>query len=131
MRNVVLLVSFLAQPAIAADKPISPAQFEALVTGQTLSYADKSTEYGMEEYFEGRRVRWSFLDGECAEGRWYAAGDQVCFVYEGVQTPQCWSFYLRDETLMAQFENTPGTGEIYETRRKDEPLQCLGPEVGA
>ncbi|CAN0604221.1 unnamed protein product, partial [Ectocarpus sp. 12 AP-2014] len=50
MRNVVLLVSFLAQPAIAADQPISPAQFEALVTGQTLSYAARSTEYGMEEY---------------------------------------------------------------------------------
>lgn len=126
-----LLVSFLAQPAIAADQPISPAQFEALVTGQTLSYAARSTEYGMEEYFEGRRVRWSFLDGECADGRWYAAGDQVCFVYEGVETPQCWKFYLRDETLMAEFKNAPGLGELYETSRREEPLQCLGPDVGA
>jgi hypothetical protein len=125
-----LLASLLAQPAIAADKPISPTEFEALVTGQTLSYSSRAQQYGTEEYLDGRRVRWSYNDGDCTEGRWYEAEDQVCFIYEGVVSPQCWTFYLRDDRLMARYKNDPVGSELHETRRQSEPLFCPGPEIG-
>ena len=130
MRNLLVLISFLAQPAVAADQPISPGEFEALVMGRTLSYSSNSGEYGAEEYLDGRRVRWSYLDGTCTDGRWYEAGDQVCFVYEGVEFPQCWQFYLHDGKLVARFENDPSAAELYETHSRDKPLFCYGPEVG-
>ena len=75
-------------------------------------------------------MRWSFLDGDCPEGEWYASGEQICFVYEDVPSPQCWQFYMRNGKLMARFENDPDGTELYETRRQDEPLLCTGPDVG-
>jgi hypothetical protein len=110
---------------------VSPAEFEALVMGRTLMYSSASGEYGAEEYLEGRRVRWSYLDGKCTDGRWYEAGEQICFVYDGIEFPQCWKFYMRDEKLLARYENRKSADELYETRRRTEPLACFGPEVGA
>lgn len=131
MLRFLLLLSFLAQPAIAADQPVSPAEFEALVTGKTLSYSSRGKEYGIEEYSQNRRVRWSFLNGDCVYGRWYEADEQVCFVYEGIDMPQCWSFFLRNDKLVARFENDPpGMTEIHETKRHTAPMQCM-PEAGA
>ncbi|MBT8459477.1 MAG: hypothetical protein KJN60_07415 [Boseongicola sp.] len=128
----VLVFLFLALPyvAFANDRPVSPSEFESIVTGKTLSYSTRGAEYGAEEYFEGRRVRWSYLDGDCEEGEWYAAGEQVCFVYEGLPSPQCWQFYMRDGRLLARFENDLTATELYELDRREEPLMCLGPKVG-
>lgn len=129
MLRFVLLVSLLAQPAIAAEESLSPTEFEALVTGQILSYSMQSKQYGAEEYLEGRRVRWSYADGACTEGHWYEAGEQICFVYDGIETPQCWTFHLQDDTLMARFQNVQ-RGALHETKRQEGPLNCVGPEVG-
>ena len=131
MRYFLWVICFLVQPAWAQDRPVSPAEFEALVKGRTLMYSSTSGEYGAEEYLEGRRVRWSYLDGECTDGRWYEAGDQVCFVYDGIEYPQCWKFYMRNDKLLARFENDPRAAELYGTRKRDQPLVCYGPEVGA
>jgi hypothetical protein len=130
MRTLTLALCLLASPAAAADIPVSPEQFEARVLGQTLSYSTGGAEYGAEEYLNNRRVRWSFLDGTCQEGEWYASGEQICFVYEDVPNPQCWQFYMRNGRLMARFENDPMATELYETSRRDEPLLCPGPKVG-
>ena len=75
-------------------------------------------------------MRWSYLDGECHEGEWYVAGDQICFVYDEIPGPQCWQFYLRGGRLMARFEDDPAATELYETAQDNEPLYCLGPKIG-
>ena len=126
----VLSVLLLAPLPAAAETPMSAAEFEAYVTGRTLTYASRGVPFGIEEYRKGRRVLWSFLDGRCEEGEWYAAGDMICFVYETYPEHQCWTFHLRDEGLFARFQNDPGATELYETRQSSEPMQCLGPEVG-
>jgi len=130
MRVLIFLVCALPSAIFAADRPVSPSEFESIVTGKTLSYSTRGMEYGAEEYFEGRRVRWSYLDGACEEGQWYPAGEQVCFVYDELPSPQCWQFYMRDGRLLARFENNPEATELYELDRRDEPLMCLGPKVG-
>lgn len=124
-----LLPAALALPAYA-DTPISPGEFEAFVKGRTLTYATGGVPYGAEEYLSNRRVRWSHLDGDCEEGRWYASGDEVCFVYEGISSPQCWKFFLREEGLVAQFTNDTASPEVYELSAVRGPLQCVGPWVG-
>lgn len=129
MRLVLLLIC-LALPGHAQDRAISPEEFERLVTGQTLSYRSAGGEYGAEEYLANRRVRWSFLDGDCTEGYWYVEGPQICFIYDTIPDPQCWSFYLRGGRLLARFENDPSGTELIETSRRDGPLYCLGPEIG-
>ena len=119
----------LALPALAAE-PMSPEAFEAYVTGKTLHYGDGGAPYGAEEYLSDRRVRWSFLDGKCKDGRWYDDLDLICFVYEDTPEPQCWSFYLEAQGLRAQYENDPGSTTLYEVGEAEEPMLCLGPEIG-
>lgn len=130
MRGLLFFLCLAPASAMAADQPITPEEFEALVTGKTFSYANSGGAYGAEDYLENRRVRWSFLDGECTEGEWYASGDQICFVYEDIPNAQCWHFYLRGGRLTARFQNEPDATELYETSRQDEPLYCKGPDVG-
>ncbi len=109
---------------------MTAAEFERLVTGKTFSYANGQSVYGAETYFDNRRVRWSFLDGDCSEGEWYVANEQICFIYENIPSPQCWEFYMRDGRLTAKFEGDPQATELYETEQRDEPLYCKGPDVG-
>jgi hypothetical protein len=125
-----LLLPFLAGGPAAAEAPMTAAEFDAYVTGHTLTYSSQGIPFGVEEYREGRRVLWSFLDGVCEEGDWYPSDDMICFVYDSYPEHQCWTFYLREDGLFARFENDPNATELYETRRSREPMQCLGPKVG-
>ena len=127
---LVALVLAAAPAHAAAERPISPAEFEAIVTGKTYSYSLGGTAYGAEEYHRNRRVTWTFLDGECQEGEWYVAGEQICFVYENIEGDQCWTFYMSGGTLTARFGNEPAATTLYETSQTDEPLMCPGPKVG-
>ena len=119
-----------ATPAGAADTPMSGAEFEAYTTGKTLYFYSRGRAYGAEEYKEDRQVVWSFLDGECREGVWYEEDDFICFVYEHDPTPQCWLFFREPTGLRALFRGEPGQTELYEAGEAEEPMVCLGPEVG-
>lgn len=109
---------------------MSAADFEAYVTGKTLYFGQAGRPYGVEEYLDDRRVRWSFLDGKCKDGIWYEDAGQICFVYEDNPTPQCWSFFQEGTGLRAIFENDPASTTLYEARQDDEPMICYGPDVG-
>ena len=118
-----------ALPAVAAQ-PMTASEFESYTDGRTLYFYSAGRAYGVERYKPGRKVVWSFLDGECKDGEWYQEGQFICFVYEDNPEPQCWLFYREDGGLRALFEGTQGETELYEAGEADEPMQCLGPEVG-
>jgi hypothetical protein len=119
-----------APPAAAAQSPMTAEEFEAYTTGKTLYFYSRGQAYGVEEYRENREVTWSFLDGECKEGSWYPQGDQICFTYEDNPVPQCWTFYREGGGLRALFEGRETGTELYEAGEADEPMMCLGPDVG-
>lgn len=123
------LLSGLGTPALAQSY-MTAEEFDAYTKGKTFYYGAQGAPYGAEEYLENRRVRWSFLDGECQEGTWYEDGNLICFVYEGKPEPQCWSFQRSANGLVAQFENDPDQTVLYEVEKSHEPLMCLGPEIG-
>lgn len=125
MRMILLLLAF-AVPA-SAQTPLSAEAFDRLTRGKTYYYAEDGMPYGAEEYRADREVIWSFLDGDCIRGRWYEAGDAICFVYEDRETPQCWNFY-HDGNLRARFLD--GDSDLMEMGQSAEPLRCLGPDVG-
>lgn len=123
-------LALVAVPAVA-ETPLTAEEFDAYTTGRTLTYSLGGLAFGIEEYRPNRRVRWSFLDGDCDEGEWYPVGEMICFAYDSYPEPQCWTFYRRNGGLVALFQNDPDATELYETRNSPEPLQCLGPRVGS
>jgi len=122
----------LTAPSASAEERMSGAEFDAFTQGQTFTYGNRGGPYGAEAYLEDRRVRWSFLDGECKAGYWYETDDSlICFVYEDrPDDPQCWSFYMRDGRLVATFESNGRSTELYQIDKSDEPLLCHGPKIG-
>jgi hypothetical protein len=76
-------------------------------------------------------VRWSFLDGTCSEGSWFADGEAICFAYDDALSLQCWVFtFTEDGTLRATFEDKTPSEPLYEVAETDTPLMCQGPEIG-
>ncbi len=130
-RAALALLVAAALPGTAAAT-MSAAEFEAYVTGRTLTYTDRGVVYGIEEYLPGRRVRWAYVGDECRDGYWYeAVGGEICFVYENAPTsPQCWRFTERAGRLSAVFTGAEDGRELYEAEKTDEPMVCLGPDVG-
>ena len=119
-----------ALPAFA-EPLMSAAEFDAYTRGKTLYYGNGATPYGAEIYLPNRRVRWSFLDGECRDGEWYEADGLICFIYEDRRDdPQCWSFQQGTAGLIARFENNPAVTPLYEASESTEALLCLGPKIG-
>lgn len=115
---------------VLAQPPMTAQEFDDYTRGKTLFYGENGVAYGAEEYLDNRRVIWSFLDGECKEGEWYEQADQICFVYEDNPDPQCWTFHKEGGRLIARFQNTPGTTELYEAGDLNEEMVCLGPRIG-
>ena len=119
-----------AASAQAADAPMSAEAFDAYTKGKTLFYGTGGDAYGVERYLEGRRVIWSFLDGDCKRGYWYEESGQICFLYEDRDEPQCWTFELGPSGLTARFRNDPDATELYEVEDLGEEMLSSGPTVG-
>ena len=115
----------LAQTTLTAD------EFEAHVTGYTITYQQFIGIFGIEEYLPNRQVRWSVAENLCRYGSWYPEGDAICFVYESDPTPHCWTFWLEAGTLRALSVNDLPGAELTAVDRSDTPLACPGPDVGA
>lgn len=124
-----ILLALCALPATAYAQ-MTAAEFDAYTQGKTLYYGDGTEPYGAEIYLPNRRVRWSFLDGDCKEGEWYEADGMICFTYDDRPEPQCWSFEQGPRGLTARFENDPAITPLYEATESTEELLCLGPKVG-
>ena len=123
-------VAMLSGGMALAAEPIDGQTFDEYTRGKTLFYGQNGEKYGAEIYMDNRRVKWSFLDGQCKEGFWYEEADQICFVYEDNPTPQCWAFTKENGRLSARFENLPGATQLYEAEEVNEEMICLGPDVG-
>ena len=126
LRRALILLLLSPLPAAAAEY-MSGEAFEAYTRGKTLFFGQNGAPYGAEIYLDNRRVKWSFLDGECKEGQWYEEGEMICFVYEDDPSPHCWTFQLSGERLIARFENNPAATELYEAQDIGEEMICLGP----
>jgi hypothetical protein len=131
MRSRLALILLLAAPAaFAAETPMTGAEFEAYATGKILTYADSGTVWGTEQYKPDRRVVWAFTASECRDGYWYEKDDQICFVYEDPNDPQCWWFYRREGGIAARFVGDPEGITLSEVAQSDGPMPCAGPDVG-
>lgn len=130
MRVLYMILPFaLAAPAVA-QPALDADAFDRLTRGKTLFYSVEGQTYGAERYLDNQRVIWSFLDGECTEGTWFAVQDQICFEYENWDQTQCWSFTTSGDGLNARFRNDPENTLTYNARETGEEMVCLGPEVG-
>lgn len=114
--------------SLGAETPLSGAEFDAYTSGRTITYTADGQAFGAETYLRRQRVRWSFLQGECQEGHWFADGSDICFVYENLEGPQCWQFFLTATGLRADFVGG-GSAPLFESATEQE-LICPGPDVG-
>ena len=137
MRILFFIVAFGLGPALSpafAQDPMTATEFDAYTNGKTLYFNNQGKTYGAERYFGKRRVEWSFLDGECQQGRWFEAGRNfICFIYNDTVDPQCWQFFKTPDGLRAQFKGAAGDTEEdmqYEAQPNATPMQCHGPGVG-
>ena len=126
--KTIALLALLATPALA-ETPLTGAEFEAYVSGKTLTFGTVGAPYGMEAYHSGRRVTWAFIGDECQSGKWYEQGSNICFTYDFDPTPQCWQFFDDAGGLRAVFVTDPGTTVLYEALDANDSLICPGPGV--
>ncbi|MDJ1007773.1 MAG: hypothetical protein QNJ13_08090, partial [Paracoccaceae bacterium] len=124
-----LIVILSALPGIAFAQ-MSAEEFDAATRGKVLFYSTGGEDYGVERYMDGRRVEWSFLDGECVEGVWYEEDGQICFAYENWEAPQCWLFRQTPRGLEAEFVSPEGRISRYLALESGEDMVCLGPKTG-
>ena len=126
-----LVVSGLVMPGLAhAETAMTANEFDAYVTGKTLTYSQFGETYGVEEYLPDRKVRWAFTEDECQYGSYYEKDGLICFVYEYDPEPHCWSFWQDGTGLRAlSVTDAPGS-ELSEVAQTDTPLSCAGPDVG-
>ncbi len=131
LASITLAISVVSGAPATAQSALTAEEFNAYTQGKTLFYAADGQRYGAETYLRNNRVRWSFLDGECQNGRWYQQQEQICFVYDNSANPSCWTFYLENNGLSARFDSPDQENVLYEIQGSDDELICLGPEVGA
>jgi hypothetical protein len=125
-----MAITLLFATQSLAETPMTAAEFDAYATGKTLTYSVGGEIYGAEQYLAGRRVVWAVKGDDCTDGIWYEDAGLICFAYEGLNTPQCWNFYLGPTGVRAQFVGDGPTSELSEVAQSPAPLSCAGPEVG-
>ncbi len=123
LKYITLILISIAQPSFA-ETIVSPNEFERLSTGKTLYFSFEGRPFGVEQFFNGRRSKWRFEDGNCEDGEWFAENDLICFNYEGNLETQCWHFLKTDEGYGARAEGA-APDEILKLDRIDtKPLLC-------
>ena len=123
MRNLLICLA-LAGPAAAQDT-MNAEEFDAYVTGRTITYRSAvNPEYGLERYLPGRRVMWTRLDGTCQHGVWYESKGNICFRYDHDPEPKCWAVFDEPGGMRSIFGNRPDGVEIFEIVDRDDPLIC-------
>ncbi|MGB7319681.1 MAG: hypothetical protein WBC85_17105 [Planktotalea sp.] len=131
MLRAILTACVIALAAPLGAAPMDASAFEAYTNGRTLYFSEGGAAYGAERYLPNRKVEWSFLDGRCKTGEWYPDNGAICFVYEDRPDPQCWHFEKTARGLKATFLGSDQSTELYEAQQTDEPMYCMGPDVGA
>lgn len=117
------LLILLAAP-VAAEAPMTGAQFDAYVTGKTVSFGSVANpDFGVEQYLPGNRVIWSAQPGDCIEGMWYEEDTNICFVYENDPIPKCWQVFDTGQGIRAEFAGPTGGTVLFEAR-ETQPLIC-------
>ena len=129
MRLSMFALALLPLPAFA-DTLMTAAEFDAFVTGRVMDYTQSGAVWGTEKYMPNRRVLWAFTDAECREGVWYDKGDQICFVYEDPDDPQCWLFYKTDTGVSVRFVGDAVGSEMSIVTESPGPLGCPAPGLG-
>lgn len=125
-----ILILLAATSMLRAEESLSPGEFEKYVNGKTLTFSQHGMPYGIEQYFSDRSTIWSFSEGSCVRGQWYPQGGLICFIYEGGNTPQCWSFQSGDPGFTARIDGGNPANDLVVTSRTNNPIQCKGPDVG-
>jgi hypothetical protein len=124
-----LALVMLANAAVA-ETPLSGPEFDANVTGKTVTYDYGNGLFGTEEYLPDRSVRWAFDGDTCIYGTWYQSGDEICFLYQDDPTPHCWLYFLEGGAIRGRYMGDGGGWEILESERNSQGLSCAGPDVG-
>jgi hypothetical protein len=124
------LLLLFATPAWA-EPPLTAEAFDALTLGRTMTWAEHGQVYGVEQYLEGRRVRWTVLGDDCKAGHWYQDGAMICFQYEDDPAPDCWTITLGPKGMIARYAGALPDDEPVVVEETTEPMACFGPEVGA
>ena len=101
MRALALVLMLLPGATLAeGDPPMTAEAFERFVEGRTMDTHNRSGRYGVETFLPGRRAIWRDAE-QCLEGRWRPQGDLICFDYQGIDLPYCWTYHDRGGWLMA------------------------------
>lgn len=127
MRLAFFLALSVASPALS-ETLMTPEQFDAWSTGQTLDYFLDGTYWGSEAHFSGRATT-DETDSVCREGRWFPQDGAVCFEY-GPDGPFCWYFWRDGDTVTTRTTDAGADDPTYEVTLSDNPLNCPGPDVG-
>lgn len=126
--RLALALMLCAGPA-GAQSLMTPDEFEAWSTGQTLDYWIDGVYWGSERHLEGRRTLDADAEGPCREGRWFPRDGMICFVYVGEAGEHCWYFRRDGGVVVAEIAGDT-SGFSSEVVIADQPLQCPGPDVG-
>ena len=129
MRLTALFLALLPLPAFG-DTLMTATEFDAYVTGKVMDFSQAGQVWGTEAYKTNRRVIWAFTNDECREGYWYAQDEQICFIYEDPNDPQCWRFYKTDTGVSVRYSGDPTESEMSTVTESVDGLGCPGPDVG-
>lgn len=128
----ILALCLSASPALA-ERVITADEFAQMVTGKTFYFDRNGAPFGAEQYFEDKRVIWTFEDGgECQRGIWFEnARGQICFVYDSDPAPQCWDFLEGDDgRFRARFDGDGPDEDLVTRDITEQPLDCPLPDLG-
>jgi hypothetical protein len=130
MRLALALIAGLPGP-VAAETPMTGAEFEAYVGTDTVTYAYESGLTGIADYGPDRTLRWQFADDGCVDARWHEDGDALCFVFELPEMSACWHFYRRGKGIVGIGIGDAANETITDTARSAAPLACAAASLEA
>jgi hypothetical protein len=125
-----LVFAQLSGALLAEDvpRPMTEQEFAARVTGKTFFFSQSGQSFGAESYGSDRSVTWTYGDGACVDGGWYAEDDQICFAYLGNDgEPICWHFFDTGETITARIVGADPSEDLTVTGEIDKILPCMAP----
>lgn len=115
MRSALICLAMAS--SAAAQDAMTGAAFQSFTEGGMFAFSyENRAPYGTEHYLSNRQVIWVEDDGSCWTGRWFVAGDMICFRYDNRAGTTCSQFYQDGDNMIVIAKNAVSGHRAIRTR---------------
>jgi hypothetical protein len=99
MKWLVACVTIVTSPAQAAEQQLRGEAIKNHLGGRSFVLVRPQIDSDVRHYYSTDGVMQYIVDGTPQTGKWSVEADKMCWIFDGMEKPDCWEVFVDGKTL--------------------------------